>query len=425
MSARDALARRRSRRRRARRERSRRPRRSARRSAALAALTSGAFALPGLAPAASAQESFGRYSAEYAYSRYSEDPLPKSKVPTGGERDRFEVDMHQMHLGGPLLDRVDLGLDVVHEKMSGASPWYVIQGANGEPLQVMSGATIEEARTDALLEATLLFDRGQASLGGGISSENDYFAWNGSLRGERHFGEKTTTLSGGAGFSIDSIDPVDTDLFPTRPSHEQKWSTSVFGGISQVLSREAALQSTLTYQREQGYLSDPYKQVLVAGNPVPDARPDSRNQLTWLTRLRHHVSPVHGTLQADYRFYADDWQLTSHTLEVAWDQAIFDALHLIPSFRYYSQSQAEFYGPWFDATGDGLHSSDYRLSPYGAIAWKIKAETRFATGSVDWRAAFAWQRYLSSGDYALGKVSVANPGLVSFNLFSVSLTARF
>jgi len=422
---RDAIARRRARRRRARRGSARRQRRT-RRSAALTALTAGALALPGLARTAAAEGALTQYSAEYNYSRYSEDPLPASKVTPGGERGRYDVDIHQIHLAGPLFSRVDLGLDLTHEKMSGASPWYVIPDANGDPVQVMSGATIEDERTDALLEATLHFDSGSTTFGGGISSEKDYLAWNGSVRGERNFNDKRTTLSAGSGFSIDRIDPVDANLYPTRPSHENKWSSSVFVGLAQVLNRESALQSSLTFQRESGYLSDPYKEVLVAGTPIGDSRPDTRNQISWLTRYRHHVEPVSGTLQADYRFYADDWKITSHTLEVAWDQAFWDALHLIPSFRYYSQSQADFYGPYFEnAPSDGLASSDYRLSPYGAISWRLKAETRFATGPIDWRAAFSWQRYLSAGDYALGKVSVENPGLVSFNVYSIALTAKF
>ena len=94
--------------------------------------------------------------------------------------------------------------------------------------------------------------------------------------------------------------------------------------------------------------------------------------------------------------------------------------------RYASQSQAEFYGPYFVAArSDGHYSSDYRLSPFGAISWRLRAETGFSTFRIDWRAAFTWERYLSSGDYALGRVELANPGLVSFNRFTIRLTGRF
>jgi hypothetical protein len=105
---------------------------------------------------------------------------------------------------------------------------------------------------------------------------------------------------------------------------------------------------------------------------------------------------------------------------------LFDTIRVIPSFRYYSQGQADFYSPFYEqARGDGLYSSDYRLSPYGAISWRIRAETRFRILRLDLLASFAWERYLSSGEYALGKVSTPNPGLVSYDLFSVGLTTRF
>jgi hypothetical protein len=219
---------------------------------------------------------------------------------------------------------------------------------------------------------------------------------------------------------------VDTGEFPLRPDHENKQSYSGFLGLSQVLGRGTAVQSTITYALGNGFLSDPYKQALVIDEPLADSRPDLRNQIAWLSRFRHHFSGLNATFHADYQFYWDDWNITAHTLEVAWYQSLFGSIRVIPSFRYYSQGQADFYANFYEQVrSDGYYSSDYRLSPYGALAWKIKAETRFATGAVDWRASFAWQRYLSSGDYALGKVAVANPGLVAYNLFSVALAARF
>jgi hypothetical protein len=310
--------------------------------------------------------------------------------------------------------------------MSGATPWYVIPGDDGKPVQVMTGATVEDKRTDALLEGRYYMDRAQASLSGGVSFEKDYFAVNGGLGGQLEFNEKNTTLSSGLGVSIDSIDPVDSDEFPLRPDHEKKQTYSAFAGISQVLRRNIAVQSTLTYQLGHGFLSDPYKQALVEGEPLADSRPDLRHQIAWLSRYRHHFSSVNGSFHANYQFYWDDWSITAHSLEFAWYQSLFEAFRLIPSFRYYSQGQADFYAPYYEQPrSDGLYSSDYRLSPFGAISWRIRAETRFRTWRLDWLASFSWERYLSSGKYALQGVSQANPGLVNYDLFSVGLTTRF
>lgn len=382
------------------------------------------MALPGLALADTPE---GRIVGDYSFSFYSEDDIDGGKVVAGGETSRYEIQTHQLHLAAPIADRFDLGIDVMHETMSGASPWYVIPDVDGvTPLQVMTGATISETRTDALLKGSYYLDNGKATLGGGASFENDYLAFNGSLSGERHFNEKNTSVAAGAGFSIDTLEPTDAASDPFRPEKADKQSYSLFAGITQVLGQGSSLQSTLNYQYSTGYLSDPYKRVLVAGTPVGDSRPGARNQFSWLTRYRQHVSFLNASLHADYRFFVDDWEITSHTLELAWYQNLFGFLRVVPTLRYYTQSQADFYAPWFDtAPSSGFASSDYRLSPYGALSYRVRAEALFTTWRLDWRAALSFERYTSSADLAIGKVAVENPGLVSFNVISLNLTTRF
>lgn len=411
-----------------------RRRRSKRRAAGLAAssgaralqaLASSALALPGVAGNAAA-EGTERYRADYTFSYYKEDDLDASKVAPGNETSRYEIQVHQFHVAAPIAARFDLGLDVAHETMSGATPWYIIPDFDGDPVQVMTGATIEEARTDAALNGTYHLETGRAKGAMGFSVENDYLAFYGSLSGDRYFNEKNTTLSGGGGFSIDKIEPVDAETDPFRPSEEDKQSFSLFTGVSQILGRSAVVNSTLNYQFSTGFLSDPYKRVLVAGAPVGDSRPDTRHQFTWLSRLRQHSDFMNAAFHLDYRFYFDTWQLTSHTIDVAWHQGLPWGLRLIPSLRYYTQSGAEFYAPWFElAPGSGHASSDYRLSPFGALSYRVRAESNFPIGSTDWKVHFGYERYTSSADLAIMKVAIGNPGLVSYNLISVGFTGQF
>ena len=257
--------------------------------------------------------------------------------------------------------------------------------------------------------------------------ENDYLAIHGGLQGERYFNEKNTTLSGGIGFSGDRIEPTDAESFG-RNSEENKETGSVFVGISQILGRNAAIQSTLQYQLDGGFLDDPYKKAFVVSTstPEPDTRPDMRHQFSWLTRYRQHIPFLRGTLHADYRFYHDDWDINAHTFEVSWYQMLWESFRLIPSVRYYTQSQADFYAPYYQApTRGGLYSSDYRLSPFGAITWRVKGETRFQLYNFDLLVNIAYERYMSSGNLAIKDVSVSNPGLVDFNMLSVGITTRF
>ena len=104
----------------------------------------------------------------------------------------------------------------------------------------------------------------------------------------------------------------------------------------------------MTYQNGSGFLSDPYKLVSIAGSNFADRRPDSRNQIALMGRYRRHFSGVGGSLHLDYGFYVDDWGIDAHTLELAWYQSLFgDVLTIVPSVRYYTQSQADFYAPFF------------------------------------------------------------------------------
>lgn len=414
---------------RARRARQRRRRtRAARRSPILHALTASTLALQGIAGSAAAEPRADQITGSYSFSRYTEDDISSSKV-AAGSTSRYEIDVHQLRFAAPITDRIDLALDLAHETMSGATPWYInppnISGGEDSPRVVMTGASIEDTRTDALLKGTYRLDWGSVALSTGVSVENDYLAFNGGFQTIRDYNEKNTTLTGGLGFSYDLIDPTQ-DGTPGRVSSEDRHSVSLMGGISQVLGRKTTVLSTLSYQYAGGFLSDPYKQVFVGGPIMPDSRPDQRHRITWQTRLRRHFETLGSSLHLDYSLYYDDWGINAHTIEAAWYQSLFGLVRLIPSVRYYSQSQAEFYAPWFDSEpSDGLYSSDYRLSPYGALSYRIRAETRLQSWELDWILNVGYERYRSSGDLALGKVSVENPGLVSFDMFSVGFTGRF
>jgi hypothetical protein len=416
-------------------ERARRARRRRRlaqrggRPSILQALTTSTLALPGIAGSAAADTPIEQVTSEYSFSHYVEDELSSAQVAIGGETKRYEIDIHQLRLAAPITNRIDVAVDVGYETMTGATPWYVAPPALGagetHPRLVMTGASIEDERTDVLAKGTYYLDEGSASLSTGVSTENDYLSFNTGIEGTRHVNEKNTSFTGGLGFSFDQIEPTGGGT-EDRPTSEDKQSLSVFGGFSQVLSKKSTLQSTLTYQFGTGFLSDPYKAAIVAGARTPDTRPDQRHQFAWMTRYRRHIEDMGASIHFDYTLFLDDWGVNAHTFDLAWYQNFFGILRLIPSVRYYSQSQADFYAPWYNApSSDGLYSSDYRLSPYGALSYRVRAEARFQTWALDWILNVGYERYESGGEYALGNVSVENPGLVSFDLFSAGFDLRF
>jgi len=410
--------------------RSRRERRRER--ATLRALTSSALALLGAAGKASADTAIDHVESSYSFSTYSEDNLKSSKTIPNGERTRYEVSTQQASIAGPITDWLDVALQVTHEKMSGASPWYVTQDAAGAPIQFMSGATIQDTRNDLSLHANYYTDQGRLGFSGGYSTENDYSAINFGSDGELHFNEKNTTLSGGLGGSFDSINPTQADLYPTRPDHKSKQSYSGFVGLSQVIDRRSIIQGSFTYNLGAGYLSDPYKEVYQVGAPSQygDFRPNRRHQFSFLVRYNRHIEETESTIHLSYQYYIDTWGISSHMGELAVYQNFGDSFQIAPLIRYYSQTKADFYVDYLRAgqTPPDNMSSDFRLSPYGALSLGAKAEYVFHTPwlrDIEWRTHASVERYLSSGDLSLKSVSVPSPGLVNFTVLSVGITAVF
>jgi hypothetical protein len=409
--------------------RSRRERRRER--ATLRALTSSALALLGAASKASADTAMDVYESSYSFSTYSEDDLDASKTIPGAERKRYEITTQQAALAGPLTDWLDLSLEVTHEKMSGASPWYTVQDAAGSPIQFMSEATIEDTRNDINVHTSYYTERGRVGFGGGYSTENDYTAINFGTDGEMNFNEKNTTLSGGLGLSFDTIEPVDTDTNLLRPTERDKQSYSGFVGLSQVINRRSVIQGSFSYNWGRGYLSDPYKEVYrIDGTHFADDRPNTRHQFAFLARYNRHIEETESTIHLSYQYYIDTWGLSSHTAELEWYQDFGDSLQISPHVRYYSQSAADFYVAYLPAGSPKLgdQSSDYRLSAFGALSFGLRAEYAFHTSlwrDIEWRPNLSVERYLSSGDLSLSSPSVEAPGLVSFTVLSVGLTAKF
>jgi len=405
---------------------------------ALGALASGALALPGLALPARADSPVQETSARGAFSYYKEDNLsPGLFVNTTGtgSRERYSIFAYQFNLLTPLTSRIDASFDVAFETMSGASPWWVEPNPNAATsgdayLQVMSGATIFDQRFDGQITVNHYFDRGKASISGGASSEKDYLSGNLGFAAERNYNDRNTTHSIGFGYSWDTITPTDGATNHGRPL--PSYGKNVFTldtALSQVLSRSSLIELAFAYKRSTGFLSDPYKRYLVGtGSTLPDSRPEERNQITLAARFRQHIARLNGSLHLDAAYHWDDWNVNGFSTELGWYQTLFEFVRVIPNFRYYSQSQAWFYGPIFQNSSPTIGTSDYRLSPYGALSYGLRAEADLIDWPArgwNWFVTASYDRYMSSGDYALQSVQNPNPGLVSYRLYSFQVGGRF
>lgn len=381
------------------------------RSNSLAALTGAALALPAIAQLAHAETAPTRSEFGYRYSQYQEDDLAASKVLVG-DNERYEVDNHQFRLVTPINRQLAVSVEAAYETMSGASAYGTAKTLDGDTALIMSGASIDDNRTDLLATLAHYRDDGKTSASVGYSREKDFEALNAGVEREQLSADRLTTYSGGIGFSLDEIEPEQEDGI-NRVLAEDKWSVNGFVAIAKVLSPVWQVQGGLFAALHDGFLSDPYK--------ARDIRPDERQAWGFTARSRYFLKPVNAALHADYRFFSDDWGIEAHTVELAWHQSLGDNLRVVPQLRYYSQSQADFYVNSDDPANTGYQSSDYRLSPFGALTYGLSVILQQA----DYRITLHGEQYDSDGNLALKNVDEENPALVSFTLLTVGIDFQF
>ena len=375
---------------------------------ALLALTSSALMLPAYQHA-HAESPPENAELGLRYSNYKEDDIASSKA-FGGRSERMEVDVAQFHLLAPVADNWAVALDVGWEDMSGASPWFVGQSADGESKVVMSGASIEDTRTEVSVTTRYYYDRGSAGFNYTRSDEDDYESDAISVDGSLDSADGMTTYSAALSASADDITPTQ-GLIPTNTLEDEKDIRSAWVGVNRIVSKRAMLRFGLSYTYRDGFLTDPYK--------LRDQRPDTRREWTLQGGYRHYLVNTRSAIHLDYRYFDDDWGVAAHTVDFAWHQNVGERSALIPFLRYYTQDQADFFTNRVDF-GDRYYADDYRLSAYGAISLGLRLRHDFG----NWRLNLAAERYKSDNDWGIYG-GEASPGLVDFWRTSIGLDYRF
>ncbi len=325
---------------------------------ALAALMHAALALPVLTlpVRAGAVDLGGEVGLAYLY--YRERDLIRVKEPVAWGR--VQIGENWTVSASALVDLV-----------TGASP-ELVTNATGEPVRTVTGASILDRRTQGDVRVTRRLGELTLSASRAVSNEEDYRSRAFGLEAAVELNDKLTTLMAGYGKANDRVRSDDDPLDERRDTKEY------LVGVTQVLSPTALVQSTLQLSRGRGWYNDPYKSTITfyPDESLPilynDRRPDQRDSLAWLTRLRYH-GPGAGTLQADYRYFRDDWGIRSHTLDVSWQQDLSPALALRQGLRYYTQTAADFYGQVVPRPAPEVFSSDQRLARFGGLSPSLRA----------------------------------------------------
>lgn len=303
------------------------------------------------------------------------------------------------------------------------SPRVRVAGAVGDALTVEStygldawtGASIDvvTAATKAIHEVRhevgggVAYDFGDVSASGAYrySTEPDYTSHGAVGHLSLDLAQNNTTLDLSGFGGRDTVGRAGDPLF----SELQR----SFGGrfsLTQLLDRQTLLQLSWETTRVLGYQASPYRYVALGGSGtcaslapfcLSETVPDARTRQALVARVRRALGSI-ASLGLVYRYYFDDWGIQSQTISPDVALLIGDHGTLSFSYRYYTQSQADFYQPrYLDPNPQhGYLTRDRELSALYAHRLGASYQHELPVGkqtilSLALRAGGTYYRYLA------------------------------
>jgi len=299
------------------------------------------------------------------------------------------------------------------------SPWVASSGASQSDVWGTFNADYSHSSDDR----NLIWNANAS-----VSTEYDYFSvgFGGGIL--KQFNEKNTTLGLSTKVYLDTWSPIypielrsfndvngnlnqgffeDVTILDQNGNSSSNWSPidgfnsikdksrnsySASISFSQILSKNAQISLFFDVVKQQGWLGNPLQRVYFGdvdnyyignANSIDnytsssnkdvfqladdiERLPSSRLKTPIGMRFNYYINERF-VLRTYYRYYFDDWGVSSHTASVEIPIKITDKFTLYPSYRYYTQTAADYFSPYEEnLSTDEFYTSDYDLSEYSA-----------------------------------------------------------
>lgn len=152
--------------------------------------------------------------------------------------------------------------------------------------------------------------------------------------------------------------------------------------FTQILSKRFQMAALSDWVVQKGLLSTPFHRIYFADyddvfyenfHLADDVErlPDSRSKIALGARLNYYLNE-RIVLRGFYRYYTDDWGISSNTASLEVPIKIGNKITLYPSYRYYSQTAADYFAGYNQhLSTETYYTSDYDLSKFSANQYGI------------------------------------------------------
>ena len=359
---------------------------------------------------------------DFLLSYYKQDGVHSAVSGGMGSEDLTDV-ASNIIVSLPMNDDDILTFDVGLSAYTSASSSNInpYDKTNTNPWQASSGASQSDALTSLVANYSHSSDDRNLVWNADVSFSNEYdytsIGFGGGIA--KLFNNKNTEFSLKANVYLDQwrpiypkelIDFADNrffyDVIDENGTSTGSYNPSMFStidkvnrnsysasfGFSQVATKNMQFSLFFDVIQQQGLLSTPYHRVHFADKadyyvgqaqyiPVYETTqnqgvykfaddierlPDSRTKIPVGARLNYYLNE-RVTIRTYYRYYWDNWDITSHTASIELPIKISDKFTVFPMYRYYTQQQSKYFAAFEKhLSTEEFYTSDYDLSSFNA-----------------------------------------------------------
>ncbi len=295
-------------------------------------------------------------------------------------------------------------------------------GLTGASSKYLSSASNNDTRGHGDISYTRKFNKSKSTAGGmfGYSQEFDVISFAGGLNYSKASKSDNTELSLKATFYYDiwkliypgEIRGLKMDNTTVRFGNEENdydldsRVTSTFtASLSQVITQRLQMLITADFVIQNGILNTPFHRVYFNdGIPLtdstwymklmrPEKLPRHRNKVAVGIRTNYFIND-YLVLRLYYRYYWDQFDLTSNTIGIEMPIKISSKFTLYPSYRYYKQHQAKYFKPFgeHEIVRDSLGEPVYNIPFTSQILDFTTPADQYYTSDYD-LSSFVNQKY--------------------------------
>jgi len=251
---------------------------------------------------------------------------------------------------------------------------YTSASSDKIDLKANSSASHADTRIYPSLTWTMENEQKRNTLTAGVSfsKEFDYIS-----RGiNAGFSKKTKDRNGELSVKVQAyfdqvklVTPVELRDYPEDRHYGSANRTTIAGSLSwtQVINRNLQVAFLADLVHQQGFLSLPFYRVYFTDGSVHQEKlPDNRLKIPLGFRANYFLGDRF-IIRTWYRYYKDDWGISSHTVNIEVPVKITSFFSVSPFYRFYNQTAVKYFAPYGQHTAqDEFYTSNYDLSKFNS-----------------------------------------------------------